>query len=348
MSNPATLPRLSAREAETLVHSVAQLAGADLPLAEGLRAAAGEAASRRMSAALRHVAKSLESGRSLEMAILECGPRVPKFLAGFLRAAERTGKLGVVLTEWVENQWAVRTRWREVTASLAYPAISLVLTLVVFLFLTSTIGPAFKELMQDFRMRLPLPTKVFFWLGDVALPVAVTLLVTVVLGLVILRVFAGQAAISQLVSALPIAGKLCHWSAAAEGLRAIGLLVENQIPLPEALELAGDGVSDAYIGNCCRLLGKRVEDGQPLWEALLRTRFFPMAIIPVIRQGEHQGTLDESLRTAAKMLEDRVHNRSTLVIQILPPLIFVLVALMVGMLFTAIYLPMGGLLRGLM
>jgi len=63
-----------------------------------------------------------------------------------------------------------------------------------------------------------------------------------------------------------------------------------------------------------------------LWEALLRTRLFPMAIIPVIRQGEQQGTLDDSLRTAAKMLEDRVHNRSTLVIQVLPPLIFLLVA----------------------
>lgn len=348
MSNQAALPRLSARDAETLVQSVAQLAGTDLPLAEGLRAAAGEAASRRMSAALRHVARSLEAGGSLDAAILECGPRVPRFLAGFLRAAEKTGKLGVVLTEWVENQWAVRTRWREVTSALAYPAISFALTIAVFLFLAVSIAPAFKDLMQEFGMRVPLPTKVFFWFGDVALPVAITLLVTIVIGVLVLRLFAGQAAISQLINALPIAGKLWHWSAAAEGLRAIGLLVENQIPLPEALELAGDGVSDAHIGNCCRLLGKRVEEGQPFWEALLRTRFFPMAIIPVIRQGELQGSLDDSLRTAAKLLEDRVHNRSTLVIQVLPPLIFVIVALMIGMLFTAIYLPMSGLLRMLM
>jgi len=88
MTKPLALPRLTLREAETLVHSVAQVAGAGLPLAEGLRAAAGEAASSRMSGALRHVAKALESGRSLDVAILECGPRVPKFLAGFLRAAE--------------------------------------------------------------------------------------------------------------------------------------------------------------------------------------------------------------------------------------------------------------------
>ena len=347
MSESDSLPSITAREAETLVRSVAQLAGADLPLAEGLRAAAGEAASRRMSAALRKVAAAIESGRSLDQAILECGPRVPKFLAGILRAAEKTGKLGVVLTEWVENQWAVRSRWREVSAALAYPAISLGMTLAVFLFLALTVAPAFKGMMTEFGLRLPVPTLVFFWLGDVALPATITLLVSIVFGLIVLRVFAGRAAISQLISALPVAGKLWHWSGTAEGLRGVGLLVENRIPLPEALELAADGVSDAHIGQACRQLGKRVEQGQPLWEALLRTRLFPMAIIPIIRQGEQQGTLDSSLRTAAKMLEERVHNRSTLVIQILPPLIFLMVAFMIGMLFTAIYLPMSGLIQGL-
>jgi len=62
------------------------------------------------------------------------------------------------------------------------------------------------------------------------MPVAITLLVTVVVGLVALRLFAGRAAISQLICALPIAGKLWYWSGAAEGLRAIGLLVETGFP----------------------------------------------------------------------------------------------------------------------
>src|SRR5260221_14434891 len=118
-------PNLSPQEAESLVHSVAQLAISDLPLAEGLRAAGGEAASLRMRNALRHVARALEKGRSLEQAIADCGRRVPAYLGGFLRAAEKTGKLGVVLTEWVENQWAARNRWREVAAALAYPLVSL-------------------------------------------------------------------------------------------------------------------------------------------------------------------------------------------------------------------------------
>jgi type II secretory pathway component PulF len=346
MSDPAT-PSLTPGEAESLVRTVGQVASADLPLAAGLLAAAGEAASRRMSAALRHVASAIEKGESLEQALTSCGPRVPAYLAGFLKAAEKTGKLGVVLTEWMENQWAARTRMREVTAALVYPLISLGLTWGVFLFLSLAVAPTFKTMLREFGLKIPLPTRVFFWLSDVALPVTIVGFVSVAVALLVLRVFGGRAAISRLIGALPLIGKLWHWSGAAEGLRALGLLVENQIPLAEALPLAGDGIADAHIGQACRQLGQRAAEGQPLWDALIRTRLLPLSIVPVIRQGEQQGTLDGSLRTAAQMLEDRVHSRSALLIQVLPPLIFLAVAFLIVMFFTAMYLPMISLIQGL-
>jgi type II secretory pathway component PulF len=340
-------PKLNPREANELVRSVAQLAGADLPLAAGLRAAAGEAAAPRMRRALRYISTAIEQGCSLQQAIASCGPQVPKYLSGFLGAAEKTGKLGIVLAEWVENQWAARIRWRAVVAAMAYPLLTLALAYLLFLFLTVAVAPVFKNIVVEFGLRVPLPTKVFFWLSDVALPLSICAIVVVLLGLGIVRLFGGSRAISQLIGALPLFGKLWFWSGSAEGLRALGLLVENQIPLPEALALAADGISDANTSQSCRQLGKRTEAGQPLWEALLRTRLLPMFIIPIIRQGEQQGTLDTSLRTAAKMLEDRVQDRSTLVIQILPPLIFFFAAFLVGMFPAAIYLPMISLIQGL-
>ena len=340
-------PNLSPREAESLVGSVAQLAAANLPLAAGLRAAGGEAASRRMRRALNHVARAIEKGSSLEQAVTDCGRRVPAYLGGLLRAAERTGKLGVVLTEWVENRWAARNRWREVAAALAYPLISLALAVAVFLFLTMFVVPPFKTMFTEFGLRLPVPTLVLFWMSDVASPLMLVGTAAIVLGAGAVRLFGGGGAYSQLVGALPIVGKLWYWSGSAEGLRAVGLLVENQIPLPQALTLSAGGISDAYTSHACRQLGQRVEAGQPLWEALHRTRLFPMSIIPVIRQGEQHGTLDSAFRTAAKMLEDRVNNRSFLVIQILPPLVFVAIALLIGMTITALYLPMIGLIQGL-
>lgn len=340
-------PNLSPREAESLVGSVAQLAAANLPLAAGLRAAGGEAASPRMRRALNHVAHAIEKGSSLEQAVTDCGRRVPAYLGGLLQAAERTGKLGVVLTEWVENRWATRNRWREVAAALAYPLVSLALAVAVFLFLAMFVIPPFKTMFTEFGLKLPVPTLVVFRMSEVASPLVMVTIVAIVLGVAAVRLFGGGGAYSQLVGALPIVGKLWYWSGSAEGLRAVGLLVENQVPLPEALTLAAGGVSDPYTGQACRQLGQRTQAGQPLWEALIRTRLFPMSIIPVLRQGEQQGTLDSAFRTAARMLEDRVNNRSLLVVQILPPLVFVAIALLVGTTIIALMLPMIGLIQGL-
>ena len=207
--------------------------------------------------------------------------------------------------------------------------------------------PPFKTMFTEFGLKLPVPTHVLFWMSDVASPLMLVGTVAIVLGVGAVRLFGGGGAYSQLVGALPIVGKLWYWSGSAEGLRAVGLLVENQIPLPQALTLSAGGISDQHISHACRQLGQRVEAGQPLWEALIRTRLFPMSIIPVIRQGEQQGTLDSAFRTAAKMLEDRVNNRSLLVVQILPPLVFVVIVLLVGVTIIALFMPMIGLIQGL-
>ncbi len=346
MNDPSP-PRLTSQEAESLVRSVAQIAGADLPLAAGLRAAAEEAASPRMRRALRHIAGKIKNGSSLNQALAACGPRVPAYLGGFLHAAETTGKLGVVLTEWVENQWAARTRWREIVAALAYPLISLALAAGVFLLLTLIVIPPFKTMMTEFGLKLPSATIAVFLMSDVVMPQVLVVCALAGLGLGGVRLLGGRRGFSQLLGALPLVGKLWYWSGSAEGLRAVGMLVENQVPLPKALNLAASGISDEYIGHACRQLGQRTEAGQSLWEALVRTRLLPMSIIPVIRQGEQQGTLDSALRTAARMLEDRVNNRSLLVIQILPPMIFIAVALLVGVTVLALFLPLIGLIQGL-
>ena len=104
----------------------------------------------------------------------------------------------------------------------------------LFLFLTLTVAPVFKQMLTEFQLRLPLPTEVFFSLSDVWMPLTLSELAVVVLGLVAVRLFGGRRAYSQLMGAIPIVGKLWYWSGSAEGLRALGLLVENQIPLPQA------------------------------------------------------------------------------------------------------------------
>src|SRR5262245_38236480 len=92
----STLP---AGQAEAVLARAAEIAAAGMPLAAGLRAAAGEADSLRVARALRRLAAELDRGRSL--ADVLASSRLPPNLAGLLQAAQRSGHFGAVMAEWI-------------------------------------------------------------------------------------------------------------------------------------------------------------------------------------------------------------------------------------------------------
>jgi type II secretory pathway component PulF len=130
-------------------------------------------------------------------------------------------------------------------------------------------------------------------------------------------------------------------------LRSLALLVEHRIPLPEALHLTAGGIGDAHVGALCRDLASRMEKGTPLFMAMIHQRSLPLSIVPLIRWGQEHDVLPDGLKSAAEMLEGRLRIRSNLIIQFIPPLIFIVVGVMVLSLVFAVFSTMLNLLSGL-
>ena len=345
MPDPAAADSpLSATQAEAVLTRAGQIASAGMPLAAGLRAAADEADSFSVARGLRRLAANLDRGESLG-AIL-AGARLPANLAGLLQAAQRTGHFGAVLAEWMENRRAARQHWRSIQAAIAYPILVLAMTTAVYvLFLVFVVRP-FGEMYADFELELPTWTLMLLWTANTGVNVFLAAAASLVLVLIALRLIFGGAGWSWLLTNVPLLGPVWHWTGAAEMLRSLSLLVDHRVPLPEALRLTAGGISDAHIGDQCRALARRVEQGSPLWAALVELRSLPLSIVPLIHWGEKGDALAEALRTAAEMLEGRLRVRSGLLIVILPPAMFVLVG-MVAASMIALFMPLIALIQGL-
>lgn len=337
---------LSTSEAETLAFRVAAASGSGLSLAAGLYAAAEEADSARLARVLRQMARSIEQGSSLSAALATYGTRLPTPMVGVLEAAEQSGRLGSVLPEWIENRRAARTHWRTITAALMYPLLVVGLALAIYFFMSLTIIPQFKRMFDEFGLKLPLPTTIVLRQSECATLIA-WLLMLLGGSALALRLFGGRSVWSQALGMIPLLGNMWHWSGVAEMLRTLSLLVSEKLNLPESLRLTGKGISDAYVGQTCQRLAARVEQGMPLWQAMMQDRRLPMSIVPLVRWGEQTGMLDEALRTAAEMLEGRLQAGSPLLVSILPPLVFLGVAGIVGSTIVALLLPMISLIQGL-
>ena len=317
---------MSAGAAEAVVERAAHVAAAGMPLAAGLRAAACEADSRQIARALRGVAAELERGRSLDEC-LQSARRVPPHLAGLIRAARRTGAVGPMLAEWIANRRAARQHWRGVLATLAYPALSVVLMGVVFLIFAAFVVPPLRQMLEEFGINLPFNTRAIFWLSGTGAGVFATVVGISAVALIVLRLIGGRLAWSWLMTNLPLVGPAWHWTGASEMLRCLSLLVEHRVPLPEALRLAAEGITDRYVAEQCRRLATRVESGTSLTMSLIDLRTLPLSIVPLVHWGERYDALAEALRSAAEMLEGRLRIKTALLAQVVPPVLFVIVGI---------------------
>ena len=132
------------RRAEAVVRARQRSRPRECRCRQGLRAAAAESDSLRVAAGLRTLATEIERGRTLDECIASAR-NLPPYVAGLIRAAQRTGDVGLTLAAWTENRRSANQYWRAALAALTYPALSVVLAIGVFLFFRIMIVPRFAK-----------------------------------------------------------------------------------------------------------------------------------------------------------------------------------------------------------
>ena len=342
-----SLRKLSPEEATEFAARVAELTKAGLPLGAGLRALADELSGWRLPRVLRKVADRLDAGDDLLAALESLGGRLPAHLRGLILAGVRSGHLAEVLEEYVDLQQSQSELRRRVAMALAYPFFLLLAMTALATFASVFIVDEFIKVFRDFGTELPAMTvlvikgsRPIMWcfVGLVGLSVAVPLL---------LRLAPAAAWIWPVLYRLPMLGPLLRWSHLAQFARLMGLLLEQQVALPDALRVTAAGLRDANLARGCRRAADDTEQGLPLDECLAARRQFPASLIPMIQWGQQTPALSDAFRGAAEMFEGRVRSQSTLLQTMLLPIMFLAVLIFVGFFVAALFMPLISMLRQL-
>ena len=343
------LPKpLSEEEARQLAEHLAVLTKSGLPLSPALRAAAAEIPNRRLSLAMSILAKEMEAGKSLDQ-VLAANPRLlPPHMQRLIETGVRSGNLPDVLVRLVDLDRTSADLRRSIRGAVAYPLLLITLWLMLVAFLALYVMPDLGKVYHDFHTNLPLPT---VWLmklsGDWPWRAFAFFLAAVPMIIVGLRVSLRPLGWQRLLTHIPLIGRTLLWRGVANWSRLLSLLLRQQIPLPEATKLAADGAYAPIMSVQGFRLTRMVESGRKLSDSLANIRSLPASLAPIVRWGEDHGALPEALETAADMFESRVQMRATLLQSILPPAVFVFIALGALGLANAIIMPMVGLMWNL-
>jgi type II secretory pathway component PulF len=331
---------------------IAGMARAGLPLDQGLASLSREMGYGRLRSVTAGLARDLDAGMPLPEAVERRKNELPPFYVHLITAGIRTGRLPDVLSTLTAYSRTVATTKSIVIEALFYPTVVTALALILFGGLVFFVLPQFEQTFRDFRMSLPWITEVVLKIGQQP-TIAITVLAALIAGFLLtwglLRMSPrGQFVWARIVYSVPVIGTLIRSARLAAFADLLAVLVEYEMPLPEAFRLAGEASSDPLMAGRSAMIFARLNQGTGLSTALRGFGLLPEWVAWMAGSGEQRGALAPALRQIASVYRRQVDARAALLRSVLPAVVIIATAgVLVAIFALTVMLPMIGLLEGL-
>jgi len=117
-------------------------------------------------------------------------------------------------------------------------------------------------------------------------------------------------------------------------------LLASGIPLIRAMEIVKDVVGNATYQELIQRTIKEIEDGNPISTVFITSKDIPTMLTQMLNIGEQTGRLDYILGKLAEFYAKEVETAVQNLVTLIEPLVMILMGVAVGILVSAILLPM--------
>ncbi|HKP93363.1 MAG TPA: type II secretion system F family protein [Chthoniobacterales bacterium] len=332
---------------------LATLIDAGLPLLRGLTVLSKQERDSVLKGTINKLADSVQSGSTFSEGLAQ-HPRIFNDLyVNMVKAGELGGVLEVVLTRLAEFQEKAQKIKNKVMAAMVYPIIVLVLAMAIMTFLLVFIVPRFETIFHDMLGDKPLPGITVFVIGISGFVQHNWAVLLGVIGALIIgykmmsRTRAGRAVLDRVKLRAPLFGDLIRKTAISRFSRTLGTLVTSGVPILQALTITRETAGNVVIANAISQVHDSVKEGESIVQPLEASGAFPPMVISMIDVGEETGQLPEMLLKIAEVYDDEVDNAVAALTSLLEPIMIVFLALIVGTIVIALFMPLISIITGL-
>jgi type IV pilus assembly protein PilC len=325
------------------------LVRAGLPILRALDLLAERAAAARLRPILEDVRQRVRTGALLSEAMAAQGSFPPVYIT-VIAAGERSGNLTGVLEQYI-GYLRVTTGFRSrLITALIYPAVLVIVAIIVVSYLATYALPKFAELYQELNVPLPASTRILLAIAVPLRDYFAVFAIVIVAGAVGVFLWTrsnrGAIAIDRLKPRIPLFGDIWIKAQIAQFVRTLSTLLGGGTPLVPALRTSAAAISSKLVATSVEQASDRVKEGQSLHLSLAETRIVPGLALEMIEVGEASGALTAMLTSVAEFYEEEVDTQLTRSLSWIPIVILVVMAVVVGFILISLYLPMFSLQVG--
>lgn len=322
--------KLTPKNLPGFTRRLAQMTSAGVPVETALRSLAKSAD----SDAATLLALELTDGKSLAEAMEAYGDPFSPVYVALVRAGEASGELGALLTRLADDLERARETRGGLISALVYPALLLIVSLLVFSLLMLFVVPRFETLFADAQSELPLATQIVIGAARLMQSLWWAPLALFLTGFAYLRLNRENDTVQLRLSdwrlGLPIVGGLTREFETARLTRTLGALLSSGVPAYDAVRLAAGTVQNLAERVRAEAALHHMRKGEKLSEAFAHENIGTGDFIEIIEVGEASGKLGPALLQAASIFENNLTRRLKTIVAMVEPIIIMTLGVLIG------------------
>jgi type IV pilus assembly protein PilC len=332
---------------------LATLVDSGLPLLRGLNVLGKQEKDAVLKRTINKLADGVQSGGTFSDSLAQHPGIFNNLYVNMVKAGEVGGVLEVVLGRLAEFQEKAAKIKGKVLAAMVYPIIVLVLAMGIMVFLMVFIVPKFEQIFHDMLGDKPLPAITQFVIGVSKFIqghwlVLIGAVIAIIAGYKFTnRTAKGRAMIDRIKLRMPLFGDVIRKTAISRFSRTLGTLVTSGVPILQALNITRETAGNSVIATAIAKVHDSVKEGESIVQPLEASGAFPPMVVSMIDVGEETGQLPDMLLKIADVYDDEVDNAVAGMTAALEPIMIVFLALVVGTIVIALFMPLISIISGL-
>ncbi len=290
------------------------------------------------------VADDIETGTSLSGALVKRPALFSNFYVNMVKAGEESGKLNEVflfLADYLDRNYELGLKIKK---ALSYPKFVIGTFFAIMVAMLTFVVPKMAKMFSDEGAKLPLVTRIVLAISDLFVkygPITFPLLIVCFL---IFRRWSrteeGAYIIDTLMLKMPVLKNLMQKMFLQRLADNMNTMLSNGVPIVKAIDITATVIDNRVHKELMRRVSEKVQTGKSFSKALYEEPLVPNILVQMVHIGEETGELGYILKNLALFYRRELDTAIDSMIGLIEPAMIVSLGLGVGILVSAILLPM--------
>ncbi|MCX6755950.1 MAG: type II secretion system F family protein [Candidatus Nomurabacteria bacterium] len=312
---------------------------------------AGNTQNHKLSGILNNICEDIQAGTSINAAMAKHPDVFSEFYTNMVKAGEESGKMTQTFTylaDYLERQYQLTSKTKN---ALIYPAFVIGVFFLVMILMFTFIVPKLTAMIKDSGQAIPPFTKVIMGISDLFVSYGIFMLIFFAIGVFLLYRFMttekGKYYMDNLKISVPVVKNIYQKLYLSRMADNMDTMLSSGIPIVRSIELTAAVVGNRVYAEILKNTTEMVKSGSSLSEAFAKHEEIPAIMTQMIRVGEETGSLGNILKTLGHFYNREVQDAVDTMVGLIEPIMIVGLGLGVGILLSAILMPIYNIAGGM-